>query len=85
MNQKFEFNNHMVYNRIVQVINIKLEVMQDYEKKANPDIVVPLTSKQIREREEGGGLGENYGFQELSMANVRKLPLKVADQRNSDS
>lgn len=47
---KFEFNNHMVYNRIVQVINIKLEVIQDYEKKANPDIVVPLTSKQIREK-----------------------------------
>lgn len=45
LNQKFEFNNHMVFNRIVQVINIKLEVMQEYEKKANPDIVVPMTSK----------------------------------------
>ena len=45
LNQKFEFNNHMVYNRIVQVINVKLEVMQEYEKKLNPDIVVPLTSK----------------------------------------
>ena len=45
MNQKFEFNNHMVFNRIVQVINIKLEVMQEFEKKANPDIVVPMTTK----------------------------------------
>lgn len=45
MNQKFDFNNHMVYNRIVQVINIKLEVMQEWEKRLNPDIVVPYTSK----------------------------------------
>lgn len=81
LNQKFEFNNHMVYNRIVQVINIKLEVMQEYEKKANPDIVVPLTSKQIRDKQ----FDQGYGFHELSIANVKKLPLGVADQRNSES
>jgi hypothetical protein len=27
LNSKFEFNNHMLYNRLVQVINSKLEVM----------------------------------------------------------
>ena len=76
LNQKFDFNNHMVYNRIVQVINIKLEVMQEWEKKVNPDIVVPLTTKQIRDRDER----RNYGFQELSRANVKKLPLGGGDQ-----
>jgi hypothetical protein len=27
LNNKLEFNNHMLYNRLVQVINSKLEVM----------------------------------------------------------
>ena len=27
LNTKFEFNNHLLYNRLVQVINTKLEVM----------------------------------------------------------
>ena len=84
LNQKFEFNNHMVYNRVVQVINIKLEVMQDFEKKANPDIVVPMTTKQIQQKQFGEG-SMNYGFGELSLANVKKLPLDAADQRNSES
>lgn len=35
----------MVFNRIVQVVNIKLEVMQDWEQKTNPDTVVPYTSR----------------------------------------
>ena len=74
----------MVYNRVVQVINIKLEVMQDFEKKANPDIVVPMTTKQIQQKQFGEG-SMNYGFGELSLANVKKLPLDAADQRNSES
>ena len=72
LNYKFDFNNHMVFNRIVQAINIKLEVMQEYEKKLNPDIIVPLTSKQIREKEDG----LNFGFHELSLANVERLPIQ---------
>ena len=36
LNQKFDFNNHMVYNRIVQIINIKLEVLCDWDKKLDP-------------------------------------------------
>ena len=31
LNLRFDFNNHMVYNRIVQVINIKLAVMRDWQ------------------------------------------------------
>ena len=27
LNNKLEFNNHLLYNRLVQVINTKLEVM----------------------------------------------------------
>ena len=27
LNQKFDFNNHLIFNRLVQVINIKLEVI----------------------------------------------------------
>ena len=38
----------MVFNRILQVINIKLEVMQEYEKLINPDFIGPLTTKQMR-------------------------------------
>jgi len=38
----------MVFNRIVQVVNIKLEVMQEWEQKVNPDATVPYTKKQLR-------------------------------------
>ena len=75
LNQKLDFNNHMVYNRIVQVINTKLELAQDWEKQANPDIVVPMTTKQLREREQN----HHYGFQELSIANVKKLPIEASN------
>ena len=35
LNQCFDFNDHLLFNRIVQVINIKLEVMQDWQLKMN--------------------------------------------------
>jgi len=45
LNNKFEFNNHMLYNRLVQIVNSKLEAMQDFIWKDHPDADVPLTSK----------------------------------------
>ena len=36
LNQKLSFNNHMVYNRIIQCINIKLGVMNDWQEKIYP-------------------------------------------------
>ena len=69
----------MIYNRMVQLINNKLELMQDWEQKDNPDVVVPLTTKQIRERGLNNGI-----FRELSIANVKKLPIETQDhQRDS--
>ncbi len=47
----------------------------------NPDIVVPYTSKQLREMDQSGG--QNYGFHELSLANVKKLPLNDLDTKES--
>lgn len=48
LNNKFEFNNHMLYNRLVQVVESKLEAMQDYIRKDQPDTLLPQTSKQLR-------------------------------------
>lgn len=50
LNNKLEFNNHMLYNRLVQVINSKLEVMQDFVWKEQPDAELPLTTKQLHRR-----------------------------------
>ena len=51
LNVRFEFNNHMLYNRLVQVINSKLETMQDQILKDEPDAEVPLTTRQMLQRQ----------------------------------
>ena len=75
MNIKFDFNNHMVYNRIVQVINTKLDVLHDYERRINPEFFAPADElDQIRT----DGERQDFGFNELSIANVNKLPISAA-------
>ena len=81
MNQKFDFNNHMVYNRIVQIINTKLDVQLDYERRVNPDYLLPDGNGNNDMVVPVGFNGEqlppptDFGFKELSIANVNKLPI----------
>ena len=68
----------MVYNRIVQVINIKLDVLLDYERRVNPEFMPP--GEDGDDLIPAGFNGEqphpaDFGFKELSIANVNKLPI----------
>ena len=58
----------MVFNRIVQVVNIKLEVMQEWEKRVNPDVQVQYTQKQLQQME------QTMRVEELNLANLNMLP-----------
>jgi len=80
LNATFTFNNHMLFNRMVQLVNIKLEVMQEWQSKINPDYVVPLTSNQLRDMQVAR---VGYNVQTLSKANVEELPYQV-ERRGQD-
>lgn len=50
LNKKLDFNNHMLFNRVVQVISLKLELEQEWQTHhADPDSESRQTCKQQRE------------------------------------
>jgi hypothetical protein len=49
LNQKLSFNNHLMYHRICQLANSKLESIQAAYRNRMPDEEIPMTKRQMRE------------------------------------
>jgi hypothetical protein len=46
LNQRLTFNNHLMYFRIVQLANSKLQAQQNFAEKRETDEAVPITRRQ---------------------------------------